>query len=128
MTTLNKLILLGTLFSAVLLMAQTGTPGLGITSATSGATCGVVTGATVTECAATDGLWIAIGTGPFAKVATGATSAGVTSFNGRTGAVVSSTGDYGYSQLSGTAPVVSVNGKSGAVVLGASTSATTTIQ
>ena len=48
-----------------------------------------------------------------------ATAAGVTSFNGRTGAVVSQAGDYNCAQVG--CPVTSVNGKTGAVVLGATT-------
>lgn len=118
---MKKVAVLGILSIGVLLWAQSSTPGLGITSATTGSACVAIAGASVTECAASDGLWIAIGTGAFAKVATGATSAGVTSFNGRSGAVVSTAGDYTYSQLSGTAPVVSVNGKTGTVTLSAST-------
>ena len=62
-----------------------------------------------------------------------ATSAGVTSFNGRTGAVVPAANDYAFSQLSGVAtaaqvpapPVTSVNGKTGVVVLGATAPAPT---
>lgn len=101
---MNKtLVVLAVLLGGVILAAQSSTPSLGVTSSTgAGAACVVVTGATVTECAATDGLWIAIGTGAFQKVLTGTSTAGVTSFNGRTGVVVSATADYSYSQLSGT--------------------------
>lgn len=106
---------------AAFLMAQTAAPGIGLTSASTASGCVAITGAAVTECGVTgDGLYIAVGTGVFAKVSTGGGTAGVTSFNGRTGAVTSANGDYSYTQISGMPPaggVASVNGKTGVVVL-----------
>jgi hypothetical protein len=82
-------------------------------------------------CQASDGLWLSINGAAFTQVCTvglaacASTATGVTSFNGRTGAVVSATGDYSFSQISGTAtasqvpaaPVSSVNGQTGAVTI-----------
>lgn len=108
-------------FIAAFLMAQTTTAGIGLVSAATAAQCVPIGGAAVTECGVTgDGLYIAVGTGPFAKVSTGGGTAGVLSFNGRTGNVTSANGDYSYGQISGTPPaggVTSVNGKKGDVVL-----------
>ncbi len=118
---MNKLLVGVVVLMAVALWAQAATPGIGLTSAATASGCQAVGGAAITECGVTnDGLYIAVGTGAFQKVSTGASVSGVTSFNGRTGAVVAQTGDYAYSQISGTPPsggVTSVNGKTGAVVL-----------
>jgi hypothetical protein len=66
------------------------------------ANCAWPTGATVTSglalCATTSGLYWAVNGGAFQAVAGAA--GGVTSFNGRTGAVVSASGDYSFAQLS----------------------------
>jgi hypothetical protein len=91
----------------------------------------ITTPASSTYCFASDGLWVSVNGGAFTQIGA-AVVTGVTSFNGRTGAVVSATGDYSFSQISGiatasqvpTPPVTSVNGKTGTVVL----SATTAIQ
>lgn len=109
MTNFNKLALLVILSMGLMLWAQSGTTA-GLTSASTGAACAVVPGATGTLCTAGDGLWYAVGNGAFQKVFLGTPSAGVTSFNGRTGAVVPVVGDY---PASG---VTSFNGRSGAVL------------
>lgn len=105
-------------FLVGVLAAQISSPSLGIAGASAATSCTAVTGASVTLCPVpNDGLYLAVGSGAFSKVATGSTSAGVTSFNGRTGAVVSANGDYSYSQLSGTpiqkpsftCPTISIN-------------------
>lgn len=119
---MNKLLVCVVVLLAIGLWAQSSTPGIGLTSATTASGCVAITGAAITECGVTnDGLYIAVGSGTFQKVSTGGGgTAGVTSFNGRTGAVVAQTGDYAYSQISGTPPsggVSSVNGKTGAVAL-----------
>jgi hypothetical protein len=85
--------------------------------------CTVTTG-TTQYCFAADGLWVSLNGAAYAQITV---TSGVTSFNGRTGAVLPAVGDYTYTQISGTPPsaaVTSVNGKTGAVVL----SATTTLQ
>jgi len=79
-----------------------------------------------TYCFANDGLWVSLNGAAFTQIGVVAVT-GVTSFNGRTGAVIPVTGDYTYTQIAGTppsAPVTSVNGKTGVVVL----TGTTTIQ
>jgi hypothetical protein len=77
--------------------------------------CTVVT-ATTAYCFPNDGMYQSIKGAAFVQVGV-AGVAGVTSFNGRTGAVVPVASDY-------PDAVTSVNGKTGAVVL----SATTTVQ
>jgi hypothetical protein len=79
----------------------------------------VVVPAQTTACLASDGVWVSLNGAAFAQVGAGTT--GVTSFNGRTGAVVPVASDY-------PDAVTSVNGKTGAVVISATTSATTTLQ
>lgn len=59
-----------------------------------------------TLCIASDGLWISLSGGTFTQLGA-ASSAGVTSFNGRTGAVVPTANDYTYSQLA--SPPTTVN-------------------
>jgi hypothetical protein len=66
-------------------------------------------------CVATDGIWISNNGAAYFQVVAPSGTAGVTSWNGLTGAVV-------YSPPA--APVSSVNGKTGAVVI----AATTTLQ
>jgi hypothetical protein len=57
-------------------------------------------------CFAADGIWLSINGAAFTQL--GAASAvGVTSFNGRTGAVVPSANDYTYSQLA--SPPTTIN-------------------
>jgi hypothetical protein len=83
-----------------------------------------VLASTTKYCFAADGLYISLNGAAYAQIAA---TAGVISFNGRTGAVLPATGDYTYAEIAGTPPtgsVTSVNGKTGAVVLGA----TTTVQ
>lgn len=60
--------------------------------------CSPVVAAT-TFCAAADGLWQSINGAAFTQVGAVAPT-GVTSFNGRTGDVVSAANDYSYAQLS----------------------------
>lgn len=60
-------------------------------------------------CEAGDGLWLSVNGGAYVQLGA-AGAAGVTSFNGRTGAVVPVASDY-------PDAVTSVNGKTGAVVL-----------
>lgn len=48
-----------------------------------------------------DGSYLSMNGGAYAQIQTGAAAAGVTSFNKRTGAVLPTTSDYSYSQLSG---------------------------
>jgi hypothetical protein len=82
----------------------------------------VTTPPSATYCFANDTFSVSRNGGPYTALV-----AGVSSFNGRTGAVLPATGDYTYAEISGTPPtaaVTSVNGKTGAVVL----SATTTVQ
>lgn len=85
--------------------AQTTAPWqVGVSSATH-TSCTVVTG-TTQYCFASDGLWVSLNGAAYVQVQTGTpVAAGVTSFNGLTGAVT-----Y-------TPPVVSVNGKTGSVIL-----------
>jgi hypothetical protein len=59
----------------------------------------IVTGVT-TFCLAADGVWQSINGAAYVQLAPVGAASGVTSFNGRTGAVVSAPGDYAYSQLS----------------------------
>lgn len=68
----------------------------------------VTAAGTTTYAFASDGLWISMNGGAFAQVQVGTPVAGVTSWNGQTGAVT---------YTPPTAPVSSVNGKTGAVVL-----------
>ena len=71
--------------------------------------CSVIATTTVFCYAADTGILQSINGAAFVQLQAGPATAGVTSFNGQTGAVV-----Y-------TPPVVSVNGKTGAVVLSAAT-------
>ena len=69
--------------------------------------------ASTTYCFASDGLWQSVNGAAYTQVGITAVT-GVTSFNGRTGAVVPVSSDY-------PDAVTSVNGKTGAVVLSATT-------
>lgn len=95
--------------------AQTPVPAQFSVSAATHTTCNPTVGAT-SYCFASDGLWVSANGGAFTQIGA-AVVTGVTSFNGRTGAVVPVASDY-------PDAVTSVNGKTGAVVLGA----TTTVQ
>lgn len=59
------------------------------------------TASTTTFCFASDGVWQSLQGATFTQVGV-VQATGVTSFNGRTGAVVAQSGDYSYSQISGT--------------------------
>ena len=72
-----------------------------------------VTATTTTYCFASDGLWVSTNGGAYSQIGVVAVT-GVTSFNGRTGAVIPVPSDY-------PDAVTSVNGKTGTVVLGATT-------
>lgn len=87
---------------------------VGVSSATH-TSCTLVAGSTQ-FCFASDGAWVSVNGAAYVQV--GGTTAGVISFNGRTGAVVPVASDY-------PAPVLSVNGKTGTVVLGATATAPT---
>jgi hypothetical protein len=121
-----------TVFSALFvirLRAQTNPPFQMAVGSITHTSC-TVTASTTQYCFASDGLWVSLNGAVYTQIGVVAVT-GVTSFNGRTGAVLSTTGDYTYAQLGGTppsAPVTSVNGKTGAVVLGATTTSTTTVQ
>lgn len=76
--------------------------------------CPVMPGVTA-WCKASDGLWESDAGGAWFKLGA-SNGTGVTSFNGRTGAVVSIAGDYKYTDLSGSFPgVTSFNGRTGTV-------------
>jgi hypothetical protein len=75
-----------------------------------------VTPAVTTFCFASDGAWQSINGAAFTQL--GAATLVVTSFNGRTGAVMPVASDYPFP----APPVTSVNGKTGVVVISASTS------
>ena len=75
-----------------------------------------VTATTTTYCFASDGLWVSTNGGAYSQIGVVAVT-GVSSFNGRTGAVMPVPSDY-------PDAVTSVNGKTGVVVL----TGTTTIQ
>ncbi len=90
---------------------------VGVSTATH-TSCTVVA-STTQFCFANDGIWQSINGAAYVQVAPG--TAGVTSFNGRTGAVLPVPSDY-------PDAVTSVNGKTGAVVIGATTTSTTTLQ
>lgn len=66
-------------------------------------------------CYAGDGLWESDNGGAFFLVSKSSTSAGVTTFNGKSGDIIYN------------APVASVNGKTGAVVISATTTSTTAL-
>lgn len=59
-------------------------------------------------CLAGDGMWISTNGAAYVQVGTPAT-AGVTSWNGRTGAVVPTSGDYSYQMLKPGATVTVVS-------------------
>ena len=102
-----KKILIAVLFLAICLVAvgihaqnPALTPStLTIPAAVLHTNCAVSSGATV-YCFAGDGLWISLNGAAFTQAGSGGGTAGVTSFNGRTGAVVSAANDYSYAQLS----------------------------
>jgi len=54
-------------------------------------------------CVASDGIWVSNNGAAYFQVVASSGTAGVTSFNGRTGAVVPTAGDYSFSLLSGSA-------------------------
>jgi len=91
--------------------AQTVVPPITIQSTIPHTSCALSTTGTTSYCFASDGLWSSTSGGVYVQLTPG----GVTSFNGRTGAVVPVPSDY-------PDTVTSVNGKTGAVVLGATTS------
>lgn len=103
---MNRILTLVTLLAGIIIgaqfassvHAQTAVPfAFATTSATHTACPAVVTG-TSQYCFAADGFWQSIAGAAYAQL--GASVTGVTSFNGRTGAVTSATGDYSYAQLS----------------------------
>jgi hypothetical protein len=79
--------------------------------------CPAVVASTTQYCFPADGPWVSINGATWQAIPLAAAVAGVTSFNGRTGAVFPLPSDYPNA-------VASVNGKTGVVVLGA----TTTVQ
>ena len=78
--------------------AQSAVPFSFATTAATHASCPTVAASTSQYCFAADGFWQSLNGAAYLQI--GPSAAGVTSFNGRTGAVVSATGDYSYSQLS----------------------------
>src|SRR5579863_126235 len=92
--------------------AQSTSPWQVSVSAATHTSCTVTAGLTQ-FCFASDGLWQSLSGAAYTQIGGGA--AGVTSFNGRTGAVLPATGDYSYAQLS--APPTKVNcGATGCVI------------
>jgi hypothetical protein len=75
---------------------------------------------TTSYCFASDGLWVSLNGAAYTQIGVVAVT-GVSSFNGRTGAVVPVASDY-------PDAVLSVNGKTGIVVLTGTTTSTTTVQ
>lgn len=75
----------------------------------------------IIDCAVTGiGIEESVNGAPYTPLVQAPSSAVVTSFNGRTGAVTSVPGDYSCSQVTNCpppSPVTSVNGKTGQVVL-----------
>jgi hypothetical protein len=90
------------------LRAQTAIPFQMAVGAATHASC-TVTAATTQYCFAADGLWVSLNGAVYTQIGVVAVT-GVSSFNGRTGAVLPVPSDY-------PAPVTSVNSKTGAVVL-----------
>jgi len=96
-----------------MLKAQTVVPPITIQSSIAHTSCSITTGVT-SFCFASDGLWQSLNGSPYTQLGVAA-PAGVTSFNGRTGAVISVNGDYSFSQIS--APPTTVNcGANGCVI------------
>ena len=56
-------------------------------------------------CSVTDGYYASVSGASYVKIS--ATAGGVTSFNARSGSIVSATGDYSYSQLSNPPTTIS---------------------
>jgi hypothetical protein len=105
------------------LRAQTVVPFTIIATGGLHSTCPAVAASTTQYCFATDGIWQSVNGGAYAQVGV-PVAAGVTSWNGQTGAVT---------YTPPAPPVTSVNGKTGAVVLIPATTvtaptATTTLQ
>jgi len=95
------------------LKAQTVVPPITIQSSIAHTSCSITTGVT-SFCFASDGLWQSLNGAAYVQLGLTA-PAGVTSFNGRTGAVISVNGDYSYAQIS--APPTTVNcGTTGCVI------------
>jgi hypothetical protein len=105
--------------------AQTGSPFYFQGSGTV-ATCPAPIAGVTAYCYPTDGPAVSLAGAGWKLIPLSA--AGVSSFNGRTGPVISAASDYSFSQISGVAtaaqvpapptpPVLSVNGKVGAVTL-----------
>jgi len=96
------------------LKAQTVVPPITIQSTIAHASCPAIAAGLTSYCFASDGLWQSLNGAAYVQLGVAA-PAGVTSFNGRTGAVVSVTGDYSYSQIS--SPPTTVNcGATGCVI------------
>jgi hypothetical protein len=112
---LPLILIAGFVLGVIVTHAQTPVPAQFSVSAATHTSCNPVTGATA-YCFASDGLWVSVNGGAFTQIGA-AVVTGVTSFNGRTGAVVPVASDY-------PDAVTSVNGKTGNVVL----TGTTTIQ
>lgn len=86
--------------------AQTTAPAFGLTSASTLAGCQAIGQNTVCVFGSSTAPGLAVSIGGSAFIAmqpAGAQTAGVTSFNTRTGAVVSANGDYNFTQLTGAA-------------------------
>lgn len=58
-------------------------------------------------CSVTDGYYVSISGGAYAKINVGSSQSGVVTFNGRSGNVTPTANDYSYSQLSGLPTTIS---------------------
>jgi len=96
------------------LKAQTVVPPITIQSTIPHTACPVAATGVTSYCFASDGLWESISGAAYTQLGA-AVAGGVTSFNGRTGAVVSVTGDYSFTQLSNQPTTVNC-GASGCVI------------
>lgn len=101
------LVIGGSALTIKLAKAQTLGPPISIESTSPHTACVIsATGAT-RYCFASDGLYVSLAGAAYVQL-TGGAPAGVVSFNGRTGAVVSVPGDYSYSQLANPPTTVTV--------------------